>query len=93
MRLTAPNPGVMTGPGTNSYLVGDALSGYIAIDPGPASGNAFGARMAVLAEAMRADPAVRLPGSRRLKARAAAAGEGLRISAALHAEIRGLLKP
>ncbi len=36
MRLTAPNPGVMTGPGTNSYLVGDADSGYIAIDPGPA---------------------------------------------------------
>ena len=36
MRLTAPNPGVMTGPGTNSYLVGDAESGYIAIDPGPA---------------------------------------------------------
>ena len=36
MRLTAPNPGVMTGPGTNSYLVGDAACGYIAIDPGPA---------------------------------------------------------
>ena len=36
MRLTAPNPGVMTGPGTNSYLVGDANTGYIAIDPGPA---------------------------------------------------------
>ena len=36
MRLTAPNPGVMTGPGTNSYLVGDAASGYIVIDPGPA---------------------------------------------------------
>jgi recombination protein RecT len=36
MRLTAPNPGVMTGPGTNSYLVGDPGSGYIAIDPGPA---------------------------------------------------------
>ena len=36
MRLTAPNPGVMTGPGTNSYLVGDASTGYIAIDPGPA---------------------------------------------------------
>lgn len=35
MRLTAPNPGVMTGPGTNSYLVGDAATGYIAIDPGP----------------------------------------------------------
>ncbi len=36
LRLTAPNPGVMTGPGTNSYLVGDALSGFIVIDPGPA---------------------------------------------------------
>ena len=35
-RLTAPNPGVMTGPGTNSYLVGDPDTGYAAIDPGPA---------------------------------------------------------
>jgi glyoxylase-like metal-dependent hydrolase (beta-lactamase superfamily II)/8-oxo-dGTP pyrophosphatase MutT (NUDIX family) len=35
-RLTAPNPGAMTGPGTNSYLVGDASTGYIVIDPGPA---------------------------------------------------------
>ena len=35
-RLTAPNPGVMTGPGTNSYLVGEAATGYIVIDPGPA---------------------------------------------------------
>ncbi len=38
MRLTAPNPGVMTGPGTNSYLVGEAATGFIAIDPGPADG-------------------------------------------------------
>ena len=36
IRLTAPNPGVMTGPGTNSYLVGDPHTGFIAIDPGPA---------------------------------------------------------
>jgi recombination protein RecT len=35
MRLTAPNPGVMTGPGTNSYIVGDPDTGYIVIDPGP----------------------------------------------------------
>jgi glyoxylase-like metal-dependent hydrolase (beta-lactamase superfamily II)/8-oxo-dGTP pyrophosphatase MutT (NUDIX family) len=34
-RLTAPNPGFMTGPGTNSYLVGDPASGHVAIDPGP----------------------------------------------------------
>jgi recombination protein RecT len=35
-RLTAPNPGVMTGPGTNTYWVGDPHSGYVVIDPGPA---------------------------------------------------------
>jgi glyoxylase-like metal-dependent hydrolase (beta-lactamase superfamily II) len=35
MRLTASNPGVMTGPGTNTYIVGDAASGYVVIDPGP----------------------------------------------------------
>ena len=36
LRLTAPNPGIMTGPGTNSYLVGNAFTGYTIIDPGPA---------------------------------------------------------
>ena len=35
-RLTAPNPGAMTGPGTNAYLVGDTDCGFVAIDPGPA---------------------------------------------------------
>ena len=35
-RLTAPNPGAMTGPGTNSYVVGDPDTGFIVIDPGPA---------------------------------------------------------
>lgn len=35
VRMTAPNPGVMTGPGTNSYLVGDPDTGYIVVDPGP----------------------------------------------------------
>jgi glyoxylase-like metal-dependent hydrolase (beta-lactamase superfamily II) len=33
-RLTAPNPGVMTGPGTNAYLVG--TESLALIDPGPA---------------------------------------------------------
>jgi glyoxylase-like metal-dependent hydrolase (beta-lactamase superfamily II) len=36
VRLTAPNPGMMTGPGTNTYLLGDAASGIAVIDPGPA---------------------------------------------------------
>lgn len=35
-RLTADNRGAMTGPGTNSYIVGDAGTGYAVIDPGPA---------------------------------------------------------
>jgi glyoxylase-like metal-dependent hydrolase (beta-lactamase superfamily II) len=33
-RLVAPNPGVMTGPGTNTYLLGDAE--VAVLDPGPA---------------------------------------------------------
>ncbi len=33
-RLVAPNPGVMTGPGTNTYLLGD--DEVAVLDPGPA---------------------------------------------------------
>jgi len=33
-RLTAPNPGRMTGPGTNTYIVGEPGE-YLVIDPGP----------------------------------------------------------
>jgi glyoxylase-like metal-dependent hydrolase (beta-lactamase superfamily II)/8-oxo-dGTP pyrophosphatase MutT (NUDIX family) len=37
IRVTAPNPGMMTGPGTNSYLVADpAVNRWTVIDPGPA---------------------------------------------------------
>ncbi len=38
VRLTAPNPGMMTGPGTNSYLVGGPgpeTRGMVVVDPGP----------------------------------------------------------
>lgn len=33
-RLTAPNPGRMTGPGTNTYIIGEP-GDYLVIDPGP----------------------------------------------------------
>ena len=35
VRITAPNPSVMTGPGTNSYVIGDTEVGFTIIDPGP----------------------------------------------------------
>ena len=34
LRLTAPNPGRMTGPGTNTYIIGEP-GAYAVIDPGP----------------------------------------------------------
>ena len=33
-RVVAPNPGPMTGPGTNTYIVGE--SDLVVVDPGPA---------------------------------------------------------
>ena len=38
VRITAPNPSLMTGPGTNSYLVRDpGGGGWTLVDPGPES--------------------------------------------------------
>jgi (2R)-3-sulfolactate dehydrogenase (NADP+) len=63
---------------------------FIAIDPGPVSGQGFAGRMSVLLDAVAAEPEVRLPGVRRFAARAAAREQGVRIPAALHAEITAL---
>lgn len=53
VRLTAPNPSLMTGPGTNSYVVGAAE--VVVVDPGPL-------------DAVHLDRLVALVGGRRVRA-------------------------
>ena len=50
-RVIAPNPGMMTGPGTNTYLVGD--KDLAVIDPGPAIDSHIAAVLAAGAGAIR----------------------------------------
>ena len=50
-RVTAPNPGVMTGPGTNSYIVGRRE--LAVIDPGPESAAHLAALRAAVGEKLR----------------------------------------
>jgi recombination protein RecT len=53
-RLTAPNPGRMTGPGTNTYIVGEPGGGYIVIDPGPDSAEHIGRIAAIVGAELKA---------------------------------------
>jgi glyoxylase-like metal-dependent hydrolase (beta-lactamase superfamily II) len=50
-RLTAPNPGMMTGPGTNAYIVGNAALALI--DPGPDSDAHLAAMLAAVGDRLR----------------------------------------
>lgn len=61
----------------------------IALDPNHFAGASFAARMSELAQAIAADGA-RLPGDRRLAARARAARDGLHLADELHARIAAL---
>jgi (2R)-3-sulfolactate dehydrogenase (NADP+) len=54
------------------------------------SAGAYAERMASLVAAIEAEEGVRLPGSRRLEARARAARDGVAIPAPIHAEIVAL---
>lgn len=62
----------------------------IAIDVGRPSGGRFAERLETLIGAIEAEPGARLPGSRRLEARARAASDGLVVDGGLMAEIRAL---
>ena len=62
----------------------------IAIDPSSLSGGRFAERLETILAAMLGQEGVRLPGERRLAARAKAAREGVTLAPALLAEIRAL---
>ncbi len=50
-RITAPNPGMMTGPGTNAYLIGGERIALI--DPGPESPAHLAAMLAAVGDRLR----------------------------------------
>ena len=50
-RVTAPNPGMMTGPGTNTYIVGSEA--FALIDPGPESEAHLQAMLAAVGDRLR----------------------------------------
>ena len=50
-RVTAPNPGMMTGPGTNTYVIGDDTLALI--DPGPESAAHLEAMLRIVGDRLR----------------------------------------
>ncbi len=62
----------------------------IALAPGPLSGDTFTQRIETLLEAVLAQPGTRLPGADKAQRRELATRVGLRLNAALHAELRTL---
>jgi glyoxylase-like metal-dependent hydrolase (beta-lactamase superfamily II)/8-oxo-dGTP pyrophosphatase MutT (NUDIX family) len=84
LRVTAPNPGVMTGPGTNAYIVsGPAGGGCVVIDPGPADALHVDAIVAALPGRLEAILVTHThrdhsPGAVLLKARTGAPVMGMR---------------
>lgn len=89
--LAGATPGVQASP-FSGPAGGPPRTGqfFLALDPGAASGGRFGAVLDVVRSAFTAEPGARLPGSRRLAARARAEREGVAVDAALLARVRGL---
>lgn len=80
-RLTAPNPGMMTGPGTNTYLVG--ASQLALIDPGPDDAAHLAAMLGAVGDRLRWILCTHThrdhsPGARALKAATGAEVIGMR---------------
>ena len=59
----------------------------IALDPNAFAGEGFASRMAAMAANVTLEDGVRLPGDRRLTARAAARRHGLKLAPGLHREL------
>ncbi len=80
-RLTAPNPGMMTGPGTNTYILGTAALALV--DPGPESEAHLAAMLAAVGNRLRWILCTHThldhsPGARALKAATGAEVIGMR---------------
>jgi (2R)-3-sulfolactate dehydrogenase (NADP+) len=90
--LTGATPGVRASP-FSGPAGGPPRTGqfFIAFSPGASSGGAFGERLAEVIAAFAAQPGARLPGSRRLAARARADRDGVAVDAGLLARVRALL--
>ncbi|VVE39159.1 Hydroxyacylglutathione hydrolase GloC [Pandoraea cepalis] len=84
LRLTAPNPGMMTGPGTNTYLLGGGPdNAWAVIDPGPDDPAHVDAILAAAPGTIRQIFVTHThrdhsPGARRLKATTGATTYGMR---------------
>lgn len=88
--LTGATPGIAASPFSGTQG-GPPRTGqmFLAIAPDAASGGAFAARLAMVAEAF-GDAGSRLPGTRRLAARTAALRDGVAVSDDLLARVRAL---
>lgn len=89
--LTGATPGVEASPFSGT-AGGPPRTGqfFIAIDPARTSGGMFGARLATVIGALEAAEGGRVPGARRLAARAAASVHGVEVNPAIVAKAREL---